>query len=319
VSSVSATDAATTFTALERSVASVVLAEPLTIRLSVACLAAGGHLLVEDHPGLGKTTLAKALAASVGLGFRRLQCTADLLPADVTGGMILPPEGGPLTFRPGPIFTNVLMADELNRASPRAQSALLEGMEERQVSVDGQTHALPAPFFVLATQNPYDFTGTSALPHGQRDRFLIRISLGYPTREQMDALLAGSDPAAVVRDLRPVVSREALEDLMVAVARVHVAPAVRGYVLDLVDVTHRHPAVQVGASPRGARALLDASSALAVAAGRTFLSPDDIQAAAAPVLAHRLLLEPSALAAGTDAEELVGELARSLPVPLQAG
>jgi MoxR-like ATPase len=316
---VSATDAASTFTALERSVASVVLAEPATIRLAVGCLAAGGHLLVEDHPGLGKTTLAKALAASVGLEFRRLQCTADLLPADVTGGVILPPDGGPLTFRPGPIFTNVLMADELNRASPRAQSALLEGMEEHQVSVDGTTYALPSPFFVLATQNPYDFTGTSALPHGQRDRFLVRISLGYPSREQMDALLARDDPAAAVRGLPAVAPREAFERLMAAVAAVHVAPAVRGYVLDLVDATHRHPAVQVGASPRGARALLDVASALAVAQDRTFLTPDDVQAAAAPVLAHRLLLEPAALAAGTDPEELVAALAHSVPVPLQAG
>ncbi|HUO48503.1 MAG TPA: AAA family ATPase, partial [Acidimicrobiales bacterium] len=168
--------AAASFRAVEAAVAGVVFAPPPTIRLAVGCLAAGGHLLVEDHPGLGKTTLAKSLAAAVGLGFRRLQCTADLLPADVTGATILGPDVSAPVFRPGPVFTNVLMADELNRASPRAQSALLEAMEERQVTVDGTTYPLPRPFFVLATQNPYDAAGTAPLPHGQRDRFLVRIS-----------------------------------------------------------------------------------------------------------------------------------------------
>lgn len=310
-------EATATFLALERSVASVVTADPLTIRLAVGCLAAGGHLLVEDHPGLGKTTLAKALAASVGIEFRRLQCTADLLPADVTGATVLT-DGGPPVFRPGPVFSNVLMADELNRASPRAQSALLEAMEEHQVSVDGHTYGLPRPFFVLATQNPYDFTGTAPLPHGQRDRFLVRISLGYPSRPQMDALLAHPDPAARVRTLPAAVTPEALVGLMATTDAVHVEPAVRGYILDLVEATHRHPAVQVGASPRAARSLQQASSALAVAAGRSFLSPEDVQAAAAPVLAHRLLLQPGADAAGTEAEVLVAELARSVAVPLEA-
>ena len=176
------TGASDVFAAIERAVGGVVLAEPLTVRLAVGCLAAGGHLLVEDHPGLGKTTLAKALAGAVGLSFRRLQCTSDLLPADVTGATILGPDGTEPTFRPGPVFTNLLMADELNRASPRAQSALLEAMEERQVTVDGTTYPLPRPFFVLATQNPYDAAGTSPLPHGQRDRFLVRVSIGYPSR-----------------------------------------------------------------------------------------------------------------------------------------
>lgn len=312
-------DPGSTFSALEGSVASVVTAPPLTIRLAVGCLAAGGHLLVEDHPGLGKTTLAKALAASVGLGFHRLQCTADLLPADVTGAMVLGADGGPPVFRPGPVFTNVLMADELNRASPRAQSALLEAMEEGQVSVDGHTYPLPRPFFVLATQNPYDSSGTATLPHGQRDRFLVRISIGYPPRQHLDALLIGEDPADRVRRLPAVVTPDDLRALMAATVAVHVAPAVRGYLLDVVEATHRHPAVAVGASPRAARALQQAARALSVAAGRDYLSPDDVGQAAAPVLAHRLLLRPEATATGVDPESLVAELVHALPVPVPGG
>ena len=244
--------ATATFLHWNRRSLSVVATAPTTIRLAVACVAAGGHLLVEDHPGLGKTTLAKALAGTLGLGFNRLQCTADLLPADVVGATVLGPDGTQPTFRPGPVFTNVLMADELNRASPRSQSALLEAMEEHQVSVDGETHALPAPFFVLATQNPFDATGTSPLPHGQRDRFLVRLMLGYPSRTQMDAMLAGPDPADTVRHVRPSVTPDELSQLMTAVAAVHLAPPVRGYILDLVESTRAHPLVAVGASPRAA-------------------------------------------------------------------
>lgn len=305
------------FAAIERAVASVVLAEPLTVRLAVGCLAAGGHLLVEDHPGLGKTTLAKSLAGAVGLGFRRLQCTADLLPADVTGATILGPDGTEPRFRPGPVFTNLLMADELNRASPRAQSALLEAMEERQVTVDGTTYPLPHPFFVVATQNPYDAAGTSPLPHGQRDRFLVRVSIGYPSRRRMDDLLAGEDPAERARTLPAAVTPEALGTLMAAVAAVHVSPTVRGYVLDLLEAVDGHPGVAVGPSPRAARSLVQAASALAVAAGRSYLSPAEVQDAAAPVLAHRLLLHPGADLTGQGAEVLVATVAESLPVPLR--
>jgi MoxR-like ATPase len=304
------------FSAIEAAVAAVVLADPLTVRLAVGCLAAGGHLLVEDHPGLGKTTLAKSLAGAVGLGFRRLQCTSDLLPADVTGATILGPDGAEPVFRPGPVFTNLLMADELNRASPRAQSALLEAMEERQVTVDGTTHPLPRPFFVLATQNPYDAAGTSPLPHGQRDRFLVRVSIGYPSRRHMDDLLAGDDPAARAGRLPAAVSPGDLAALMSAVAAVHVSPTVRGYVLDLLEAVGRHPGVAVGPSPRAARALVSAASALAVAAGRSYLSPADVQDAAGPVLAHRLCLHPAADMTEQGAEELVAAVAGSLPVPV---
>jgi len=311
------TRATATFVALESSVAAVVATTPDTIRLAVACVAAGGHLLVEDHPGLGKTTLAKALAGTLGLGFHRLQCTADLLPADVVGATVLGPDGTEPVFRPGPVFTNVLMADELNRASPRSQSALLEAMEEHQVSVDGVTHALPVPFFVLATQNPFDATGTSPLPHGQRDRFLVRLMLGYPTRPQMDAMLAGPDPADTVRRVRPAVTPAEFGRLLESVATVHVAPPVRGYLLDLVESTRTHPLVAVGASPRAALALTRVASALAVASGRTFVTPDDVQVAAVPSLAHRLLLQPGVEVSGGEAEALVAEVAASIPVPLR--
>ncbi|HVC67831.1 MAG TPA: MoxR family ATPase [Acidimicrobiales bacterium] len=309
--------ATTTFGTLETSVAAVVATTPRTIRLAVACVAAGGHLLVEDHPGLGKTTLAKALAGALGLGFHRLQCTADLLPADVVGATVLGPDGTEPTFRPGPVFTNVLMADELNRASPRSQSALLEAMEEHQVSVDGVTRALPVPFFVLATQNPFDATGTSPLPHGQRDRFLVRLMLGYPSRPQMDAMLAGPDPADTVRQVRPSVTPEEFHRLMEAVAAVHVAPPVRSYVLDLVESTRVHPLVAVGASPRAALALIRVSSALAVASGRSFVTPDDVQEAAVPSLAHRLLLRPGVEVTGGEGEDLVAEVTSSIAVPLR--
>jgi len=304
------------FAAIEKAVGDVVLAGPMTVRLAVGCVAAGGHLLVEDHPGLGKTTLAKSLAGALGLDFRRLQCTADLLPADVTGAAILGPDAAEPTFRPGPVFTNVLMADELNRASPRAQSALLEAMEEHQVTVDGTTYPLPRPFFVLATQNPYDAAGTSPLPHGQRDRFLVRVSIGYPSRGQMDALIAGDDPADRARTLPAAVSEEQLETLMTAVDSVHVSVAVRGYVLDLLETIGRHPSVAVGPSPRSARALVRAASALSVAAGRSYLSPADVQDAAAPVLAHRLALHRAAELTEEGAETLVGAIAGTMPVPL---
>ena len=312
-------DATLAFEALEHSVGAVMAVAPATSRLAVACVASGGHLLIEDHPGLGKTTLAKALARSLGLTFTRLQCTADLLPADIVGATVLGPDGTEPRFRPGPVFTNVLMADELNRASPRAQSALLEAMEEHQVSVDGTSHPLPLPFFVLATQNPFDATGTAPLPHGQRDRFLVRLALGYPDRKQMDGILSGPDPADTVRRLPPSITPDQLRQLMDAVGRVHVSPAVRTYVLDLIDATRSHPQVAVGASPRAALALVRVGSAMAVRHGRGYLTPDDLQEAAGPVLAHRLLLHAGVEMTGAESGLIVAEVTASVPVPLGEG
>jgi MoxR-like ATPase len=304
------------FEAIVESVRSIVLADRRTIELAVGCLLADGHLLVEDLPGLGKTTLAKALAHALGLGFLRVQFTADLLPADVTGAMVLDPATRQPVFREGPIFTNLLMADELNRASPRAQSALLEAMEERQVTVDGRSLPLPSPFWVVATQNPYDAAGTSPLPHGQRDRFLVRLSLGYPERADEEKLLAGIDPAVRVGHLPGAVDRVELDRLTTAVAAVHVAATARNYVLDLVAATRDHPSVRVGASPRAALALLRMARAMAVADGRSFVSPDDVQVAAGPTLAHRVLLDIGAEVTGRDAAGLVDELVEMVPVPL---
>ena len=308
-------DPARLFAGVVQAVRSVVHAEEATLRLAVGCLVAGGHLLIEDFPGLGKTTLAKTLARVLGLEFRRVQFTADLLPADVTGALVIPPGERAPVFRPGPVFTNLLMADELNRASARAQSALLEAMEEGQVTVDGHSMTLPRPFLVVATQNPYDGAGTSPLPHGQRDRFLARISLGYPGRSMEDALLAGTNPASVVGSLSPALDPGALGALMAAVAAVHVSPLARSYLLDIAAATRSHPAVRVGASPRAVLALRRLASAGAVADGRTYLLPEDIASAAVAGLAHRLLLEPGAEVEGTGPDAVVASIVGRVPVP----
>jgi MoxR-like ATPase len=297
------------------SVQGVLFAEDTTVQLAVGCLLAEGHLLVEDLPGLGKTTLAKALAHALGLDFRRVQFTADLLPADVTGAMVLNRDKGEPTFRPGPIFTNLLMADELNRASARSQSALLEAMEERQVTADGTTMRLPRPFMVLATQNPFDAAGTSPLPHGQRDRFMLRLSLGYPTRAHEDRLLARRDSLAPSDNLEAALDRPDLSALMDAVSEVYVAPSVRSYVLDIVAASRTHPALAVGASPRAALALRQASRAVALSNGRHYVVPSDVQLAVEPALGHRIVLLPGSGRSGTGPHEIVTDLLHQVPIP----
>ena len=305
------------FHAVVDAVNSIVFARDQTIRLAVACLVSGGHLLVEDLPGLGKTTLAKALARAVGLSFCRLQCTADLLPADIVGATVFDLESREPKFRAGPVFTNILMADELNRASPRAQSALLEAMEEQQVTVDGKTTALPNPFMVIATQNPFDSAGTSPLPHGQRDRFLLRLSLGYPDAASMDSLLATPSRSDQVALLQPAISEDDLAQLMHRVARVHVAPAARAYVIAIVRQTHQHPSVKVCASPRAAISLLRAAKAMAIGSGRSYVIPEDVQSASAAALAHRVLLETGFdLLPGNEAESVIEEVLHAVPVPV---
>ena len=304
------------FHALVDQVNTVLYAQDANVRLAVGTFVARGHLLIEDLPGLGKTTLATALARSFGLGFRRVQCTADLLPSDITGAMVFDTKTGAPVFRKGPIFTNVLMADELNRASARTQSALLESMEEHQVTVDGHAEPLPVPFVVVATQNPHDAAGTSPLPHGQRDRFLIRLSMGYPDRAAEDALLAGRDPADSVKSLPAAVSVAELAELMGAVEAVAVSPPARGYLLDLVAATRAHPSVSVGASPRAARALMRMCRSMAVSQGRSYVVPDDARSVAVAVLSHRLILDPRSQLTGTDAVEVVREVLDTTPVPL---
>ncbi|HTT85864.1 MAG TPA: MoxR family ATPase [Acidimicrobiales bacterium] len=307
-----------TFDAVVANVRQAYLGRELTVRLSLCCLLAEGHLLVEDHPGVGKTTLAKALARSLGLGFGRLQLTADLLPADVTGAVVFDRDTGQLTFRPGPVFTNVLLADELNRASPKAQSALLEAMEERQVSADGISHRLPRPFMVIATQNPYDAAGTFPLPHSQRDRFLLRLDLGYPDRETEDLLLSSTTTRPGPEELTPLGGPGFLTAFAGAIDATYVAPDVRGYVLDIVQTTRGHPDLTVGASPRAALSVVRASAAAAVTQGRTYVTPDDVKLVAEPTLAHRLQAHPAAEMAGATASATVADILARVPVPIGA-
>jgi len=305
-----------TFDAVVANVRQAYLGRELTVRLSLCCLLAEGHLLVEDHPGVGKTTLAKALAHSLGLGFGRLQLTADLLPADVTGAVVFDRDTGQLVFRPGPVFTNVLLADELNRASPKAQSALLEAMEERQVSADGVSHRLPRPFMVIATQNPYDAAGTFPLPHSQRDRFLLRLDLGYPDRQTEDLLLSSTTTRPGPEQLTPIGGPGFLTAFAAAIDAAYLAPEVRGYVLDIVETTRSHPDLTVGASPRAALSVVRAAAAVAVTQGRTYVTPDDVKLVAEPTLAHRLQAHPAAELAGATATATVADILARVPVPI---
>lgn len=261
------------------------------VRLAFVALLAGGHLLIEDVPGLGKTTLAHALAASVGLGFRRVQFTSDLLPADVLGVSVY--DGGERAFRfhPGPVFTHVLLADEINRAPPRTQSALLEAMAEQQVTIDGATHALPDPFFVIATQNPVDLSGTFPLPDSQLDRFLLRISLGYPDAAAERALLTGEDRRDLIAQVRPVLSGADLLALRQRVEAVLATPALIDYVLALLARSRRHAGVRIGLSPRAGLALLRGARAHALLLGREHVVPEDVQALFVAVAAHRLVTD----------------------------
>jgi MoxR-like ATPase len=307
---------ALTFDAVVANVRSAYVGRDTTVRLALCCLMAEGHLLVEDHPGVGKTTLAKALARSLGLTFGRVQFTADLLPADVTGAMVFDRDSGQISFRPGPVFTNILLADELNRASPKAQSALLESMEEHQVSADGISHPLPKPFMVIATQNPYDAAGTFPLPHSQRDRFLLRLSLGYPDRAAEDALLAGTLTRPSPDALPGVGGADFLHSFAGAVLRSHVAPEVRGYVLDLIGETRSHPDLTVGASPRAALAVLRAAGAVAVSTGRDYVTPDDVKLVAEPALGHRVVVHPAAELAGVTASSTIEEIMSRIVVPV---
>ena len=265
-----------------------VVGKPDTIRLTLVCLLAGGHLLLEDLPGVGKTTLAQALARSLGWPFSRVQFTADLMPSDLLGVSVYEPAQQRFVFHPGPVFAQVLLADEINRASPRTQSALLEAMEEQQVSADGTTHPLPQPFFVIATQNPLEQHGTHPLPESQLDRFLMRLSLGYPDRASERALLTGQDRRSLVADLSQQVSRAQWANWQAQVQAVHASDALLDYLQDLVDATRRTQALQQGLSPRAALSLLKAARAHAWTEGRDYVAPQDLAAVWLPCTAHRV-------------------------------
>jgi MoxR-like ATPase len=287
--------------------------EPL--RLVLTALLADGHVLVEDVPGTGKTLLARAIARALRLESNRIQGTPDLLPVDVTGASIL--EGGSLRFAPGPVFTNVLLVDEINRATPRTQSALLEAMQERQVSIEGRTRPLPDPFVVLATQNPVEFEGTFALPQAQLDRFLVRVRIGYPDEAgERSVARRYRDAAEPLDAIEPVLDRPALLALRDEVRRVHVADEVEAYVVALVRATRSHRDLQLGASPRASVALYRAAQAMAILAGRRFVLPDDVQSVARPVLAHRLVVDLDESLRGASADSALSAILDTVPVPL---
>ncbi len=306
---------AAAFSAICDNVELVVRGKRGVVEQSLLCLLAGGHLLVEDVPGVGKTTLAKALSASVGGKLGRLQFTPDLLPADVTGVSIWNRNEAMFEFRPGPIFTELVLADEINRASPKTQSALLEAMAEGQVTVDGVTHQLPHPFMVMATQNPIEQEGTYPLPESQLDRFLMRISVGYPGRDDELAILHTHELDGVVRRLQPVATLRDIIAMSHLIRSVHMAEELRVYLIDIADASRRHPAIALGMSPRATLSLQRVARARALSNGQVFVSDDDIKAVAAQVIAHRLILRPEAQIQGTTAASVVADILKAVPVP----
>lgn len=302
--------------AVQDNVARVVVGKRDVVEMLLVALLADGHVLLEDVPGIGKTTLAKALARSVDCTFSRIQFTPDLLPSDVTGINYFNQKAQEFQFRQGPVFSQVLLADEINRATPRTQASLLEAMQERQATIDGQTYPLPVPFLVLATQNPIELEGTFPLPEAQLDRFMLQLQLGYPTLEEEERILEQYESHDPMRALQPVVTVEQLLALRQQVPSIHVSAAVRGYLLQLVRSTREHPLVVLGVSPRGTLALFRASQALAALRGRDFVVPSDIQALAPVLLTHRIHISPQTRLRGRTPQQIVADITEQVPVPV---
>jgi len=294
----------------------VIVGKRRQIVLSLVSWFSGGHILLEDVPGVAKTMLARALSRSVGCSFKRIQCTPDLLPTDVTGASIFNQKTAEFEFRPGPVFAQIVLADEINRATPRTQSALLEAMAESRVTVDGVTHPLDQPFLVMATQNPIDHEGTFPLPEAQLDRFLMRFSLGYPSMDEELTMLGRLEREHPLERLEPVVSPEELQACQRAVREIHVDEKVRRYLTQIVHDTRKCDELSLGASPRASIALFRASQALAAASGREFVQPDDVKKVAGPVLTHRLILRPESRLRKVTAEEVVSEIVAEVRVPI---
>ena len=305
--------------AIAEQVGRVIVGKADQTRLLTVALLADGHVLLDDVPGVAKTLLVRTLSATLGLSFSRIQCTADLLPADVTGSMIYDQKRGEFEFRPGPLFANIVLADEINRATPRTQSAFLEAMEERGVTVDGTTHALPGPFMVLATQNPIELKGTFPLPEAQVDRFLLCLRMGYPSHDDETLMLERFRAGDPLAEVTAVAGADDLAAVRAAVRAVHVADDIAHYVVALTRATRETPLLRLGASPRASLALQHSAQAAAALAGRDFVTPDDVQALVEPVLAHRLLLARDAAIDGRSGADVLREVLAAVRVPAEGG
>ena len=304
--------------ALKQNIARVVVGKDDVVELLLTALLCEGHVLIEDVPGVGKTTLCSALARSLSCSFKRIQFTPDVMPSDITGFTLPSLQTGEMEFKPGAVMSQIVLADEINRTSPKTQSSLLEVMEEGQVTVDGVTHALPRPFMVLATQNPVDFVGTYPLPEAQMDRFFLRISIGYPSiEEEMDVLERYSGQVSPLQTLSPVCGAGDVIAMQELVGTVYCSREVRSYVAQIAACTRSHPSLLLGVSPRGAIALIRAAQACAVLAGRDYILPDDVKRMALPVLSHRLILTPEARMKGQSAQKILLSLLSSVPVPVK--
>ena len=302
---------------IKENIRRVIVGRDEVVELALVALLAEGHILIEDVPGIGKTLLAKAIARSVGCSFSRIQFTPDLMPSDITGIHYYNQKSGEFEFRPGPIIANIVLADEINRATPRTQSALLEAMEERQVTIDGVTMPLASPFLVLATQNPIELEGTFPLPEAQLDRFIMRLRIGYPTEAEEDEILLRFEGESPLESLEPVVSADELVRLRALVPRVHCEPSVRSYLIAIVQATRRHAALELGASPRASLGLYRAARALAAVRGRDYVLPDDIKFLVPVMLSHRLILSSQTRLRGRDSAGILEELLAEVPVPVE--